>query len=241
MNASGATMAAGSFATVTANDGSLKLGDFSVSGYTAPIYDEDEGETQEGTGVIGGQFVVQFLSSSGTTEAMYYYIDNGEFAKGWYTSAAGTTSANDVTIPAGQALWVVGNGLTLVSAGAVNENDIAYTTRSSGATAVGNGTPCQLTLGRLLVSGYTDPIYDEDEGETQEGTGVIGGQFVVQFLTSSGTTEAMYYYIDNGEFAKGWYTSAAGTSSANSVSLPAGKGMWIVGKGLTVTVPAPEL
>lgn len=45
-------MMAGTFAAVSASDGSYTLGDLSVSGYEAPIYDEDEGETQEGTGVL---------------------------------------------------------------------------------------------------------------------------------------------------------------------------------------------
>ena len=112
-------------------------------------------------------------------------------------------------------------------------------TRSSGATALGNGTPVDLTLGRLLVEGYTDPIYDEDEGETQEGTGVIGGQFNVQFLSASGTTEASYNFVDDGEHAKGWYDWS--WNSANSVELPAGQGLWIQGGGLSLRVPAPEL
>ena len=234
---SGATMMAGTFAAVSATDGSYTLGDLTVSGYDAPIYDEDEGETQEGTGVIGGQFNVQFLSSSGTTEASYDFIDDGEHAKGWYD--ASWNSANDVVIPAGQALWIQGRGLSLVSAGAVETSDIVRATRSSGATALGNGTPVDLTLGKLLVEGYVDPIYDEDEGETQEGTGVIGGQFNVQFLSAAGTTEASYDFIDDGEHVKGWYD--ASWNSANNVSVPAGQGLWIQGRGLSLRVPAPEL
>ena len=234
---SGATMMAGTFAAVSASDGSYTLGDLSVSGYEAPIYDEDEGETQEGTGVIAGQFNIQFLSSSGTTESSYNFVDDGEHAKGWYDWS--WNSANDVAIPAGQAMWIQGGGLKLVSAGAVNTSDIVKLTRSSGATALGNGTPVDLTLGRLLVEGYTDPIYDEDEGETQEGTGVIGGQFNVQFLSASGTTEASYNFVDDGEHAKGWYDWS--WNSANSVELPAGQGLWIQGGGLSLRVPAPEL
>jgi len=234
---SGATMMAGTFAAVSATDGSYTLGDLTVSGYDAPIYDEDEGETQEGTGVILGQFNLQFLSSSGTTEASYNYIDDGEHTKGWYD--ASWNSANNVVIPAGQAMWIVGRGLTLVSAGAVETSDIVRPTRSSGATAIGNGTPVDLTLGRLLVEGYEAPIYDEDEGETQEGTGVILGQFNVQFLSASGTTEASYNFIDDGEHTKGWYD--ASWNSGNAVSVPAGQGLWIVGRGLSLRVPAPEL
>ena len=234
---SGATMMAGAFAAVSATDGSYKLGDLSVSGYAAPIYDEDEGETQEGTGVIGGQFNLQFLSASGTTEASYDFVDDGEHTKGWYD--ASWNSANDVAIPAGQAMWIQGRGLKLVSVGAVNELDIVRQTRSSGATALGNGTPVDLSLGKLLVEGYADPIYDEDEGETQEGTGVIGGQFNVQFLSSSGTTEPSYDFVDDGEHTKGWYD--ADWNSVNDVAVPAGQGLWIQGRGLSLRVPAPDL
>lgn len=234
---SGATMMAGTFAAVSATDGSYTLGDLSVSGYAAPIYDEDEGETQDGTGVIGGQFALQFLSSSGSTEAMYYFIDDGEHTKGWYDGS--WNNVNSVVIPAGQAMWIIGNGLELVSAGAVNTSDIVFITRTTGATATGNGTPVNMTLGSVLVEGYADPIYDEDEGETQEGTGVIGGQFALQCLSSSGSTEAMYYFIDDGEHAKGWYDGS--WNNVNSVALPAGKGVWVVGNGLSLRVPAPEL
>ena len=67
MKASGATMAAGSFATVTANDGSLTLADFTVSGYDAPAWNEEDEEWTGGC--PGGRFVVQFLTSSGTVES----------------------------------------------------------------------------------------------------------------------------------------------------------------------------
>ena len=112
MNASGATMAAGSFATVSANDGSLTLADFSVSGYDAPEWnDEDE----EWTGGCDGTFVVQFLTTSGTVASKYAWYDNGEVTPGWYNSngseiAGGATS---VALPAGKGMWITGRGMTL--------------------------------------------------------------------------------------------------------------------------------
>jgi len=245
MNASGATMAAGSFMTVSANDGSLTLADLSVTGYAAPVYDDDEGELISG-GVIGGQFLLRFLNSSGVAEARYYWIDDGEHAAGWYSSVGGDAipgGASSVSIDAGKAAWIAGNGLTLQSAGAVNENDIAFVTRGSGASAVGNATPLQLTLGKLSVTGYADPVYDDDEGELISG-GVIGGQFLLRFLNSSGIAEARYYWIDDGEHAAGWYSSVGGDAipgGVNSVTVPAGKGMWVAGSGLTLRIPAPEL
>lgn len=112
MNASGATMASGSFATVTANDGSLTLADFTVSGYDAPEWNEED---EEWTGGCDGTFVVQFLSSSGTVESKYAWFDNGEIAKGWYNSNGSAISggATTVAISAGKGMWITGRGMTL--------------------------------------------------------------------------------------------------------------------------------
>ena len=228
-------MLAGSFAAISATDGSYTLSDLSVTGYDAPVYDEDEGELVSG-GVTHGAFSLQFLSSSGTTESSYFWVDDGELEKGWYDR--NKVPASSVAIPGGQAMWIVGRGLSLVSAGAVNEEDIAFPTRLSGATAVGNGTPVDLTLGKLIVSGYDEPEYDEDEGELISG-GVTHGAFSLQYLTSSGATESSYFWVDDGELTKGWYDRTK--KAANDVALDAGQGVWIVGRGLTLQIPAPEL
>ena len=240
MNASGATMAAGSFVSVAASiNGSLTLADFSVSGYDVPEWNEED---EEYTGGCDGTLVVQFLSSSGTVESKYAWFDNGEVAKGWYNANGSTISggAESVNVPAGQAVWITGRGMRLTSAGAVNEKDIAFLTRSSGASAVGNATPVGLTLGRLAVSGYSIPEWNEDD---EEYTGGCDGIFVVQFLATSGTVDAKYAWFDNGEAAPGWYNSngSAIPDGATSVAIPAGKGMWITGRGMTLNIPAPEL
>ena len=241
MNASGATMASGSFAAVSAVDGSCSLADLSVTGYDAPVWDDDE---EDYVGGCPGSFVLQFLSSSGTTESTYYWVDNGEVGPGWFTSKGGAAisgGAASVAISAGQAMWIQGRGMKLVSAGAVNEEDIAFPTRSSGASAVGNATPVNLTLGKLTVTGYAAPVWDDDE---EDYVGGCPGSFVVQFLTSSGTTEATYYWVDNGEKGPGWFASKGGAAidgGATSVALPAGKGMWIQGRGMYLNIPAPEL
>ena len=236
-------MAAGSFASVSAANGSCTLADFTVSGYDAPTWNEEDEEYVDGCG--GGDFVIQFLSSAGTTEARYYWIDNGEVAPGWYAASNGTAiegGAASVSIPAGKAMWVIGRGMKLTSAGAVNNEDIAFKTRSSGASAVGNATPIDQTLAKLTVTGYDAPTWNEEDEEYVDGCG--GGDFVVQFLTSSGTTESRYYWIDNGEVAPGWYAASNGTAisgGASSITLPAGKGMWVIGRGMYLNIPAPEL
>lgn len=241
MNASGATMASGSFAAVTAANGACTLADFTVSGYDAPVWDEDE-EDYVG-GCAAGKFSVQFLTASGTVDANYYWIDNGEIGPGWFNTDKSPIEggAASVSIAAGQAMWIQGRGMKLTSAGAVNEEDIAFQTRSSGASAVGNATPINLTLGSLTVTGYSAPVWDEDE-EDYVG-GCAAGKFSVQFLTTSGTVDANYYWIDNGEIGPGWFNTdkSAIDGGATSVSIPAGKGLWVQGRGMYLNIPAPEL
>ena len=105
---------------------------------------------------------------------------------------------------------------------------------------VSSTTGC--TLADLTVSGYTAEYYDENE-EDYVG-GVAPNAFVLMFLSSTGVASARYYWIDDGETGPGWFKNAVGgaiTGGASSVSVPAGKGFWVLGKGLTLNFPAPEL
>ena len=239
MKASGFDMSAGSFASVSASNGSCTLADFTVSGYDAPVWNEDD---EEWMGGVDGTFVVQFLTSSGTVESKYAWFDNGELTAGWYNTNGDAIEggAASVVIPAGQAMWIRGRGMKLTSAGAVNEEDIVFLTRTSGFDAIGNSTPVNLTLGKLAVTGYDAPEWNEEDGEW---TGGVDGTFVVQFLTSSGTVESKYAWFDNGELTAGWYNTNGDAieGGANAVSIPAGLGLWVRGRGMTVTIPAPEL
>ena len=239
-------MSAPTFLQVSSTTG-CALADLTVTGYEPSHYDEDE-EDYVG-GVSGGQFILQFLNASGRAEESYYWIDDASksLAGGWYADAAGTPidgGAASVTIEKGRALWIDGHGYQLTTAGAVGTLDVAYVTRSLGLCAVGNCTPVNLTLGQLYVNGYDPSHYDEDE-EDYVG-GVSGGQFILQFLNASGRAEQSYYWIDDASkgLNGGWYADADGTpidGGATSVSIPAGKGLWIDGHGYTLNIPAPEL
>ena len=158
-NASGNTMMAPTFLSVGSETG-CTLADVTVTGYSAPVLvDEDEGEYDGGC--LGGQFILSLLTSSGTYEARYYWIDDGEIGPGWFSTGGGKAiqgGASSVSLPAGQAVWVLGNGMKLQSAGAVNEFDVAKKTNSSGNSAVGNTMPINLTLGQLTVTGYSAPV-----------------------------------------------------------------------------------
>ena len=94
------------------------------------------------------------------------------------------------------------------------------------------------TLADLSVSGYDAPVYDETRGRWSGGT---AGKFYLQFLTSAGKMEIGYKWYDNGT-KTGWYDSKGTTKvDASQVSIPAGKGLWCQGNGLTLVIPAPEL
>ena len=239
-NASGNTMMAPTFLSVGSETG-CTLADLTVTGYDPAVeVDEDEWEG----GCAGGEFILSLLTSSGTYEARYYWIDDGDVTPGWYANAGGkaiTGGASSVAIPAGQGVWVLGRGMKLQTAGAVNENDVAKKMNTTGNTAVGNCMPIDLTLGRLTVSGY-DPAVEVDEDEWEGGC--AGGEFILSYLTSSGSYAARYYWIDDGDVAPGWYANAGGkaiTGGATSVPLSAGQGVWVLGRGMYLNFPAPEL
>ena len=209
------------FEAVGASDGSATLSDLTIGGYNKYDPVEDEGGTS-------GSFIVQFLSSSGTTEASYSWYDDDE-KTGWFTKSG--EAADNVKLDAAKGFWVRGGGLSMTSAGAVSEDDIVITTASSGFRAIANTTPVTLKLSQLAVTGYDpyDPV--EDEGGTS-------GSFIVQFLNANGTTLASYSWYDDDE-KTGWFDKSG--TSADTVEIPAGTGVWVRGGGLTVRIPAPEL
>ena len=94
------------------------------------------------------------------------------------------------------------------------------------------------TLADLSVTGYSAPVYDEKRDRWSGGT---KGVFNLQFLTSQGKTEATYLWYDDGT-RLGWYDETGTTKvDGTKVDVPAGKGLWCFGGGLTLVVPAPEL
>ena len=244
----GLTLSAPTFLNVASETG-CTLADLSVSGYEKQAWNDDD-EDYAG-GVTGGSFVLMFLSATGTAEARYYWIEQEAekgIVAGWYADANGGAiegGASSVAIPAGQALWIKGQGLDLTSAGAVNELDVAWVTRDGGQSAVGNNTPVDLTLNQLFVSGYEPQAWSDDD-EDYAG-GVTGGNFILNFLGAEGRTEKAYYWIEQGAekgISAGWYADENGTpieGGASSVSVPAGQGLWVKGQGLTLNIPAPEL
>jgi hypothetical protein len=96
-------------------------------------------------------------------------------------------------------------------------------------------------LSDLKVTGYTAPSKNSKGAWTG---GCAGGEFMIEKLTTSGTRDAAYYWIDNGTLTAGWYSTAEGDAiegGASKVSIPAGIGLWTQGSGYILNIPAPEL
>ena len=221
------------------------LADFKVTGYTAPKKDS-KGKWSGGCG--GGQFLMNKIDNSGLAipGCKYYWIDNGTVGPGWFADTIGSAiegGAGSVKVESGRAFWTFGSGYKLVPAGAVNPNDIVYTTESVGYSAVGNATPVEIALNDLTVSGYTAPKKDS-KGKWSGGCG--GGQFLMNKVDESGLAipGCKYYWIDNGTIGPGWFADTVGTAiegGASGVKIPAGLGLWTFGTGYKLTFPAPEL
>lgn len=139
---------------------------------------------------------------------------------------------------------------TTTAAMAIESSVVGYQGQAANATRntmmaptflnVNSDTGC--TLADLTVTGYDAPEWIEEDEYYEGGCGA--GDFVLQFLNANGSVAARYYWIDDGETSAGWYasnTAAAIKGGAASVSIPAGKGAWIIGTGKTLNVPAPVL
>ena len=116
---------------------------------------------------------------------------------------------------------------------------------------VSGATDGSITLADLSVTGYTPCWYDEDDAEDFVG-GCRGAEFRLRLLLPSGYAEAEYYWLDTvceepynpDGIAPGWYADKNGTpieDGADSVTITAGRGLWISGQAYTLNIPAPKL
>ena len=99
--------------------------------------------------------------------------------------------------------------------------------------------PMDLTLSRITVSGYDAPEWNEEDEEFEGGCSV--GDFIVNFLSNTGSPTASYYWVDDGETGPAWCDRFGNTVDATAIAVPAGQGLWIKGSGMTLNIPAPEL
>ena len=229
----------------------VSLADLKVTGYDPP---EKSSKGSWSKGCPGGKFILEKLTTSGTHEVSYYWIDFGvnkgdRIGPGWFADDVGTPivgGADSVKFDSSTGFWTQGNNLSLVPAGAVNTFDVSYKTSDGGKVAIGNPTPIALTLADLTVTGY-DPPEKSSKGSWSKGC--PGGKFILEKLTTSGTHDISYYWIDFGvnkgdRIGPGWFADDTGTpidGGASSITIPAGQAYWTQGNGLTIIFPAPEL
>ena len=99
----------------------------------------------------------------------------------------------------------------------------------------------QWALSDLKVAGYTAP------SKNSKGKWVNGCQaykFILEKLTTTGTRDVAYHWLDNGTVGPGWFADETGKAiegGAESVVIPAGQGFWTFGSGYTIVFPSPEL
>ena len=203
-------MTSAQFTDVAAADGSITLSNL------VPV---------AGEGVETAYSVeVQILDNVGyTTDADYMW--NGS---SWDNVLTGE-DASDVTIPAGQGLWVanfVGESVGFQSSGRVPTSDLnAALDTDFGAVAIGNPFPVSVTLGDIvpLAAEGVETAYSVE----------------IQILDNAGyTTEADYMW--NGSSWENVLTS----EDASQVTFPAGQGLWVAnftGEAVSLYIPAPEL
>ena len=253
---SGNVMLAPTFLKVSESN-TVTLADLKVTGYNAPWWDTSGKRPTNKDGCTGAKFALSILTTQGTTENMYYWLDymtgaDTKIGPGWFSSPAGSPiegGEGSVELAAGKSLWIQGSGLSLQPTGAVNPFDIEFKTADSGNVAVGNCTPVDLKLSDLTVTGYNSPWWDTSGKRPTNKDGCTGAKFALSFLTTQGTTENMYYWLDymtgaDTKVGPGWFASPAGSpieGGADSIAIPAGKGLWVQGSGLSLIVPAPEL
>ena len=217
------------------------LADLKVSGYTAP---SKNAKGKWVNGCQANEFIVSKLTTAGTAEVSYHWLDNGTTGPGWFASSSGDAivgGAESVKFDTGTAFWTFGSAYNLVPAGVVNPFDVEFTTVTSGKVAVGNSMPVDIKLSDLTVTGYLPP---SKNAKGKWVNGCQANEFIASKLTTAGTAEVSYHWLDNGTIGPGWFASSSGDAiegGANNVTIPAGQGLWTFGSGYKLVIPAPEL
>ena len=219
----------------------VSLADLKVTGYTAP---SKNAKGKWVNGCRANQFILSKLTTAGTEEVSYHWLETGEIGPGWFASSSGDAidgGASSVKFDAGMGFWTFGSDYKLVPAGAVNTFDVEFTTDAMGKVAVGNSMPTNIKLSDLVVTGYTAP---SKNAKGKWVNGCRANQFILSKLTTAGTEEVSYHWLETGEIGPGWFASSSGDAiegGANNVTIPAGQGLWTFGSGYKLVIPAPEL
>ena len=241
------------------------LKDLSVGGY-----EKSKIEDIAWVGGCGfGQFQMMVLKNDGNPDKdkTFYWVDCTEglifdeptvYAPGWYKSVDNKpVKMADADVAAikfdlGQAFWIKGNGMSLVSSGAVSPQRMEFKTDDTLYIAAGNGMPVDCTLGDLYVNGY-----EESKIVDIAWVGGCGfGQFQMMMLKNDGNPDRdnTFYWVDCTEglifdeptvYEAGWYKSVDNKpvkmtpGEVAAVKIKAGQGFWIKGGKMNLVVPSP--
>ena len=263
-------MAGGSFVSVDGNGKKLTLADLSV-GYGGE-YQEPFWNGEYWEGYTDSVFMMTLLNNDGSTKACYTWIDkpddefehDSEWVTGWAPfTEAGTgdilkpEDCKAIEFASGQAFWIYGASMKLVSSGAVGMENITFVTESDNNTAICNGTGRDWTLGDVSVGyggEYQEPFWN---GEYWEG--YTDSVFMLTDLNNDGSTKACYTWIDkpddefehDSEWVTGWAPfTEVGTGDIllpeelAEITIPTGHGYWVYGAGMSLkfkkAIPDPE-
>ena len=219
--------------------GSYSVQNITPTGATVP-----NGETISTTGCI----YLQKLTASGATDGSILYWRDGTFKSGkqtvtfhgWY--ADGVTTPADVSLAAGQAVWLfvpAGADCSFTMSGEVPNGDI-YMALNQNNTAVCNPQPSEMDI-------------QDVEPHAAEGVSVPNGATIntteclyLQKLTASGATAGAILYWRDGTFKSGkqtvtfhgWY--ADGVTTPADVSLAAGEGLWVFSPTAGISLVFPS-
>ena len=251
-------MAGGTFASVANADNQFTFRDIKVQPKAGTTF---RWSGRWVGGITPPAFEVKILQANGSAEKTYYwkYARVGtqsvyEDIACWVKYEGGafvdlTDAELDEKFDAGQAFWIKGAGHSLQPAGRVDKRPVDFPMNAANYTAVGNGTPVELTLGDLSVvpkAGTTFRWSGRWVG------GITPPALEVKFLLPNGTADKTYY----------WKYARVGTQAAyedvacwvkyegsafvdvtqeelDEVKIPAGKGLWVKGAGHTLHIPSP--
>ena len=162
-----------------------------------------------------GDVNVQILDAYGKAGLTYFYYDvPGDFTA-WLDSFDTEVEVGDVTLAAGEGLWVnaPSDAFGLQTAGQVPTTGIAVALRYGNKVVV-NSTPVDVDLTDMDVTGY-DP-----ESGTE-------GDVNVQILDAYGKAGLTYFYYDvPGDFTA-WLDSFDTEVEPGDVVVPPGEGLWV--------------
>ena len=231
-NASSGNQAAGTCFIPVSGEG--KMSDVVVTGYTGEYLD--------------GQIYCGKLDNYGRTITRMYWLDSEEYTDpdtsehwdaqyGWW-DADGEVEYNDVSLSAGEGLWMTFPSTTykVQTSGKVISESLPVTL-VAGNQLLSNPTPVTLKMGQVWVTGYTGEYLD--------------GQIYCGKLDNYGRTITRMYWLDSEEYTDpdtsehwdaqyGWWDADGEVEYNNTETLAPGQAVWFTSPSAAYTLNWPN-